>query len=292
MPAAEVEITVDLVRRLLIAQHSDLAEVDLTPVANGWDNALYRLGEDLLVRLPRRKLGAQLARNEARWLPELAPNLPLPIPTPVRLGAPTDFFPWHWAIVPWFEGGGAERSKFADPAREAARLGEFVAALHRPAPAGAPTNPLRGVPLAERSDDVHTWMEALAGEIDFAAVRAAWNGCVDVSSWSGPPMWIHGDLHPLNLVAHGGELAAVIDFGDICGGDPATDLLIAWQLFDAPDRAVFRAAADSENCSIDDDMWERGRGWAIFHSIAVLANSADAPAINLIGRRGLAAALE
>jgi aminoglycoside phosphotransferase (APT) family kinase protein len=291
MPAAEVDITVEMVRGLLAGQHSDLAKLELRPFANGWDNVLYRLGDDLLVRLPRREFAAALVANEARWLPQLQARLPIPVPSPVRSGLPDEIYPWCWTIVPFFEGKAAAPSALVDPARQARRLGEFVAALHREAPADAPISELRGVALIDRSDDTLERLDLLASEIDVEAARSAWQDCVVLPRWGGAPMWLHGDLHPHNIVVHGGQVVAVIDFGDICAGDPATDLLIAWQLFDEPERQIFRAAADSTHCPIDDAMWERGRGWAIFHSIAILANSADAPEINAVGRRGLHAAL-
>ena len=290
MPAAEVDISGDLVRILLRAQHPDLAELDLRLVTKGWDNALYRLGDELTVRLPRRQMAADLVLREATWLPQLAPHLPLPVPAPVRVGRPTAEFPWSWTIVPWFEGEPVGASTFVDPARAATRLGEFLAALHRPAPEDAPLNPFRGGPLADRARHTIPRIEALAADIDVEVVTSGWRNTASVTPWEGPPMWIHGDLHPLNMVERDGELTAIIDFGDITAGDPATDLLVAWYLFDEPHRAILRAAAESAVRPIDDDMWERGRGWAISHSLAVLANGADHPTLSALGRRALLAA--
>ena len=133
---------------------------------------------------------------------------------------------------------------------------------------------------------------SLIGEIDEPRVRAVWNEAVAAPPWAGPPMWIHGDLHPLNLLERDGGLAGVIDFGDITGGDPATDLLVAWALFDDEHRAIFRAAADTVTRPIDDAMWTRGRGWAVAHGLAILAHSADAPIMRAVGLKTLAAALE
>ena len=147
-PAAEFQITEALVRSLLAEQHRDLADRRLTLVANGWDNVIYRLGDDLVVRLPRRQLGADLVANEHRLVPDLASRLPIPIAAPVRVGTPSDRYPWAWSICPWFEGDVAADTVLDDPATEALRLGEFVAAFHTEAPADAPDNPFRGQPMA------------------------------------------------------------------------------------------------------------------------------------------------
>ena len=290
MPAAEVDVSEHLVRTLLLEQHPDLADLELRVLANGWDNVLFRLGDELTIRLPRRQMAAKLVEHEAEWLPQLAPHLPLPVPAPVRVGHPTRSYPWSWTIVPWFEGEPVGTAPLANPTHAAKQLGEFLAALHRPAPPTAPVNPYRGGPLAERSEITVERMEMVARQIDIESVRSSWRASVAVPAWDGVPIWIHGDLHPLNMVQRNGELAAIIDFGDITSGDPATYLLVAWTLFDERDRVVFRLAANSPARPIDDNMWERGRGWAISHALAVLANSADAPALTAISLRALRAA--
>ncbi|MCP5025853.1 MAG: aminoglycoside phosphotransferase family protein [Actinomycetia bacterium] len=292
MPAAEVDVTAELVRSLLEAQHPDLAQLELRGLANGWDNAMFRLGEELVVRLPRRSVAAELVAHESRWLPELAPVLPFPVPAPLWVGRPAGAYPWAWTIVPWFEGTVVGTSAPTDPARLATDLGRFLAALHQPAPPAAPVNPFRGTPLADRSGPVEGRIATLAAHIDVARVREVWIDALQAPVWAGPPLWIHGDLHPLNFLEQDGGLAAVIDFGDIAGGDPATDLLVAWALFDEEHRSILRAAADTAVRPIDDAMWTRGRGWAIAHSLAILANSADAPILRAIGERTLAAATE
>ena len=148
-PAAEIDITEHVVRRLLLEQHPDLADRSLTLVANGWDNAVYRVGDDLVARLPRRQLGADLVEHEHRWLPELAPLLPIPIASPLRCGAPGADYPWRWSICRWFEGSVAADVALGDPPAQALRLGAFVSAMHRPAPSDAPVNLFRGQPLGE-----------------------------------------------------------------------------------------------------------------------------------------------
>ena len=165
-PAAEVAIDSTLVRRLLATQHPDLAHLEPIELASGWDNVLFRLGPALTVRLPRRQLAATLVEHEQRWLPELADRLPLPVPTPVRFGRPTGFYPWSWSILPWFDGGPAGADPDLDGSTAARQLGDFLAALHRPAPADAPVNPFRGGPLAERDQILRQRVDALGPIID------------------------------------------------------------------------------------------------------------------------------
>ena len=291
IPAAEVDLDAVLVRSLLEDQHPDLAQLELRELANGWDNVMFRLGDELIVRLPRRLAAAALIEHESRCLPTLAPTLPVAIPAPVRVGAPSATYPWTWTIVPWFEGTVVGPEPRSNPGRLASELGQFLGALHQPSPPGAPVNPYRGTPLAERAGPVEERIAQLADHIDEPRVREVWNEALGAPVWAGPPMWIHGDLHPLNILERDGGLAAVIDFGDIAGGDPATDLLVAWSLFDQEHRAVLRAAADTAARPIDDAMWTRGRGWAVVHSLAILANSADAPVLQAIGTKTLEAAI-
>lgn len=279
-----------LVRRLLQDQHPDLADRSLAPLASGWDNALLRLGPDLIVRLPRRELAAHLVEHELRWLPRLAPRLPLPIPVPVRTGVPGPGYPWAWSIVPYFPGAPALIDRPREGLAAAQALGAFVAALHQPAPSDAPVNPFRGIPLADRSDRTLTWVDQLADTIDAPAVARCWLDHVAVPRWTGPTVWLHGDLHPNNVVVHQGEVSAVIDFGDLCSGDPATDLAIAWMLLPREARPRFRAAAGDVS-DVDDDTWRRGRGWALSLGLAYLAHSAGGPAYEQVGRATIEAVL-
>lgn len=288
MPPAEVDITEALVRRLLRAQHPDLADRPLAPLAFGWDNVLFRLGADLIVRLPRRLVAVRLIETELRWLARLAPRLPLAIPVPLRSGAPGAGYPWPWTVVPWFPGEAASDRPPADPEDAAERLGGFLAALHTPAPPEAPENPVRGVALRDRSEVVHARIDRLADALDAGHARAVWARCVAAPEWSGPPLWLHGDLHPGNLIVDEGRVTAVVDFGDLTGGDPATDLSAAWMLFDAPNRERFRSAGGG----CDDATWTRARGWALSFALALLDASADHPAMARVATRTLAAALE
>lgn len=286
-PAAEVDVTVELVRALLADQHPDLADLPLRLVANGWDNVALRLGDGLVVRLPRRELAAPLVLHEQRWLPELASSLPLPIPAPVRVGHPSAAYPWAWSIVPWFAGRSALTDPPFDPSAAARALGGFLAALHRPAPADAPPNPYRGIPLADRDELTRAWIDQLPDHLDVPRVRECWGAHVALPPWEGPPLWLHGDLHPHNVVVHEGRVAAVIDFGDITSGDPATDLGIAWMLLPPDARPALRAAAGIT----DDATWARGRGWALALGLAYLANSASTPDFAVLGKATIEAVL-
>jgi aminoglycoside phosphotransferase (APT) family kinase protein len=288
MPRAEVDVDIALVRSLLRHQMPDLADLTIAPLAEGWDNAIFRLGAELVVRLPRREVAVELLEHELRWLPELAPVLPLRIPAPVRAGHPDAGYPWPWSVCPWLPGEVAERAVIDDVAAAATAMGRFVAALHRPAPADAPRNPVRGVPLGDRSTVTLERIDTIADLIDASAARSCWDHLVATPAWAGPPVWVHGDLHPLNILVDNGQVSAVIDFGDLNAGDPATDLSMAWMLFPPDLRAVFRAAAGD----VDDDTWHRARGWALALSLAYIANSSDHPAIAQIGARTIAAVLD
>jgi aminoglycoside phosphotransferase (APT) family kinase protein len=287
MPAAEVAVSVELVRRLLDEQHPDLADLPVEVLANGWDNLVCRLGEEFLVRLPRRAMAAELVAHEQRWLPELAGRLPLPVPAPVRVGQPTAQYPWSWSVVPFLPGRTAARSEPDDPWSAAAALGGFLNALHTPAPSEAPVNPARGIPLAGRAEGV---LEGLA-HVDpahRATARRVWDAAAATPAWDGPPVWLHGDLHPANILVDRGRISAVIDFGDVTSGDPATDLSVAWMLFTAEQRAALRRAYGHA----DDATWERARGWALALSLVFLTHSADNPLMRRIGERAFRALLE
>jgi aminoglycoside phosphotransferase (APT) family kinase protein len=282
-----VRIDEPLIRALLAAQHPDLADRPLRIVAEGWDNVLARLGDDLVVRLPRRALAAPLVAHEQRWLPELAPRLPLPVPLRLRSGAPGAGYPWAWSVCPWFAGESAAIAALGDPAAAATSLAAFLAALHRPAPPEAPANPFRGVPLAARDANVRRYLEGLGTGVDQATVRRRWDAACALPPYAGPPLWVHGDLHPGNLVVRDGGLAAVVDFGDLTAGDPAVDHAVAWMLFAPAERARFRAALGG----VDDVAWGRAAGNALAHGLACLAGAADAPSVAAMGRRTLDALL-
>lgn len=286
MPAAEADVSAALLRRLLGAQHPDLADRPVTVLASGWDNVVFRVGDDLLARLPRRELAARLVSHEQHWLPRLAPRLPLPIPAPVRTGQPGLGYPWPWSIVPYLPGQVAAETPLADPAVAAASLGGFLAALHTPAPPDAPANPLRGVPLADRTDIVMQNLSVVADQVDGKAARRVWAAALAAPRWRERPVWLHGDLHPANILVHGGQLSGVLDFGDLTAGDPAADLSAGWMLLPADCHQAFRAAAGASDAS-----WARAAGWALAFGLVYLAHSADNPQLAAVGRRTLGAVL-
>jgi aminoglycoside phosphotransferase (APT) family kinase protein len=279
------------VRQLLREQHPDLSELPVSESVEGWDNHMFRLGDELAVRLPRRGASADLIENEQRWLPQLARQLPFPIPAPVRTGRPGCGYPWRWSVVPWFAGDTALGASHLDIATIARTIARFLRSLHRPAPSEAPTNPWRGVPLAERTDLLHRGLTQLEGRVDRAKILDVWQTALAAPPWPGPRLWIHGDLHPANLLTERGRLSAVIDFGDLTGGDPATDLAVAWMLLPPSHRPVFRAASRPASNPVDDDTWTRARGWALALGVAYLAGSRDDEPLAALGRATIDAAL-
>ena len=253
-----------LVRALLHEQHPDLAGLALREVAGGWDNRMWRLGEELAVRLPRTPRAPSLLRTEQRWLPCLAPGLPLPVPVPVRAGEPSARFPQPWTVARWVDGEPADHTPISSP-KAAGTLAGFLRALHRAAPGEAPANPDRGVPLATLRPDFE-WFPVVASTDVAAGVRRTWEQAVAADAWQGAPVWIHGDLHPANVVVTGGTLSGVIDFGEMCAGDPATDLAAAWLLLPAGTAARFFDAY----ASADDAAIQRARGWAVLRALGLI----------------------
>lgn len=293
---AEVELDAAGVRRLLASQHPDLAGLQLAPLAVGWDNVLYRLGEDLLVRLPRREFAAPLALNERRFLPRLAPRLPLPVPEPVRVGLPDRDYPWPWSIVRWLRGTPGDRAKLHLPDDAARRLRGFLRALHTPADGDAPVNASRAATLAEqaeaqatRMEEVATTIEAALGKGTAQLLQEVFDAAMEAPLADGPPVWIHGDLHPANVLVAGGTLAAVIDFGDITAGDPATDVAAAWMLLPLSSYATFVDAYGG----VEADLEQRALGWAV-HLAAMLVGIGlqDKPSYATVGLATLERVLE
>ncbi|MCP2030622.1 aminoglycoside phosphotransferase (APT) family kinase protein [Okibacterium sp. HSC-33S16] len=283
-PAAEVDISPELIRRLLRAQHPELADLPLTLVAHGWDNAMYRLGEQLVVRLPRRQLAAALIENEQRWLPEIADRVDVAVPRPIYFGRPTVDFPWHWSIARWFDGAAASTLPIDKRGRLASPLATFLTQLHTAAPADAPVNNFRGIPLERRHRDVRSRLNS--GIVPHAdAVSRIWDDARTAPLWERPRVWLHGDLHPSNLlVDSNGDLAAVLDFGDITAGDPATDLAAAWLVFDPAGRDRFHSAV-AEARDVSDATWRRARGWALVLATALVTTSDDSPSHRRMGEQ-------
>lgn len=285
MHAAEVDTDVSLVGRLLAAQFPQWADLPIEPVHSaGTDNAMYRLGDDMAVRLPRIGWATGQVEKEHLWLPRLAPHLPIAIPVPLAKGKPAEGYPWDWSVCRWLEGENATIARITDLRRAANHLAQFVAALHRIDPTGGPLpgahNFGRGLPLGMRDVDTRAAIASLGGMLDTDAVTAAWDSALQAPAWEGPPVWIHGDLASGNLLIERGRLSAVIDFGGLGVGDPACDLIVAWDLFSGESRDAFRAAL-----VVDDATWARGRGWALSVALIFIPYYMDTNPVGVEGAR-------
>ncbi len=269
-PETAVDIDVALVRQLIAAQFPRWADLPLKPVDfDGWDNRTFRLGEDMSVRLPSAARYSAQVEKEHRWLPRLAPLLPLPIPVPLAMGVPGSGYPWPWSVYRWLEGEEATVERVDDLVQFSTSLARFLAALQQVDPAGGPPpgrhNFFRGGSLATYDSETRNTIASLHGRIDTATVTAVWEAALK-ATWCGTPVWLHGDLSAGNLLVSAGRLSAVIDFGCSGVGDPACDVTIAWTLFAGESRDAFRAAL-----SLDGATWARGRGWALWKGLRTLA---------------------
>jgi aminoglycoside phosphotransferase (APT) family kinase protein len=287
-PSAEIEVDATLVEQLVREQHPDLIDDAITEIPSGFDNTIWRLGDSLVIRVPRRLAAVPLIESEQRWLPELAQSLPLSVPTPIRVGQPSALFPWPWTITRWIEGMPGNLVGDAIRGRSAARLGGFFRALHRDAPVDAPTNPFRSVLLSAQEGSFRARLEDIGAVIDRPAVETLWNASRDASPWVGTPQWIHGDPHTANLIFRDDILVGVIDFGDMCAGDPATDL--AGNFLTLPFESIddFFGAYGP----VDDATLVRTLGWAVhFGLMFVLLGASDEPTYGPIGQRAIENAL-
>lgn len=275
-----------IVRRLIANQFPQWADLPVTKVrSNGTDNAIYRLGNDMVVRLPRRVGAAETVDTEIQWLPRLAPLLPLAIPVPLGRGVPDQGFPYTWSVCRWLDGENLVDRPDVDLRDTAVRLGRFVAALNRIETTGGPPS-FRGGPVSTLENRVRTEIRALGadGSVDADLASAVWKSALTAPVWEGHPRWVHADLYPVNLLARGGRLAAVIDFGGLGVGDPAIDMLPAWALLTTQARDLFRAEVN-----VDDATWARGRGWALGLGVgAVHFYRTTNPVLAAIGRHSIA----
>jgi aminoglycoside phosphotransferase (APT) family kinase protein len=293
-PDADVKVDAELVTRLVAAQHPSFAgRVEL--VANGWDNTILRIGDAWAARMPRRALADVLVRSEQRWLPLIAGTLPdgVRAPVPVAVGEPGEGYPYSWSITPWFDGVPAESVDPAERRGMAEALADVIVAIGRPAPPEAPANPYRGVPLVERADVVEERLASgrleRAVPTDAAALASVWADALAAPRWSGVPRWVHGDPHPGNLLLSSRppyRLHAVLDFGDLTAGDPATDLAAAWLVFDPAGRAAFRRRVEQLRAT-DAADWARARGWALAMGSAIVDTVGVGGPIGRVGAHAL-----
>jgi aminoglycoside phosphotransferase (APT) family kinase protein len=269
MPEQIIQIDASLVRRLVAAQFPQWAALPVEPVRkSGVDNATYRLGSHMSVRLPRASRWVGQVEREQRWLPRLAPHLPLAIPVPLAQGKPGENYPFPWSVYRWLDGENASLERVDDPRSAALDLAEFIAALRRVDPADGPppewSNGFRGVPVNDERDSavvttrVRARIAALHGLFDTDALTAVYEAARAAPPWDDRPVWVHGDPAPANMLVNDGRLSAVIDFGTLAVGDPACDMIAAWTFLDADTRDVFRA-----ELSVDDATWTRGRAWGL-----------------------------
>jgi len=262
-------ITVDLVSRLIAAQFPQWADLPVRPVdEDGWDNATFRLGETMSVRLPSAEHYVEAVEKEHRWLPILARELPLPIPVPLGMGKPGSDYPMPWSVYQWIDGDPVTEDNAADMCQFAADLADFLAALYRIDPADGPLpgqhNWFRGGPLDVYDDETQEELLALNGHIDTKLAAEIWQAAL-ASTFDGPPVWFHGDAQPGNLLIENGRLSAVIDFGTCGIGDPSCDATIAWTFLSGESSKIFKA-----RLPVDSATWVRGRGWAIWKAMKVL----------------------
>ncbi|MEO1244309.1 MAG: aminoglycoside phosphotransferase family protein [Pseudomonadota bacterium] len=270
-PEAEIEISTDLVRELLAEQCSDLSGAPLSCVASGWDNVIYRLGETMAMRLPRRALAATLLGHEQRWLPLLAKQLPIAVPKPLRNGTPASAYPWPWSVVPWFEGSGADQAPPDGAAVE--QVAQFLESLHVEAPAEAPDNPVRGQSLSVHAERMKARVARLESKNlrPAPSVLLAWEAGV-AERLPTEKRWLHGDLHAQNILVKDGRISAIIDWGDLTAGDVATDLAVTWSLFEQQeDRQSFWELYRPDAATL-----ARAKAWAAYFGIVLI----DAGAIN------------
>jgi len=261
MHADELELDEALVRRLLAEQFPEWAELPLQRIEpSGTVNAIFRLGDGLSARLPRKEGPTEPGGVELEWLPKLASRLPVEVPVPLAQGRPGANYPWFWEIHSWVEGEVVPVDEI-DAVQAARDLAALVLALQRVDPTGAP--PGRGIPLAVRDEQMRHWWARFDGD---ARAWEAWQRALGAPPWDGPPVWHHGDLDCRNWVVRNGRIMGVIDWGSMGVGDPACDVMVAWKLHSAAARDAFREALRT-----DDGAWERARGWAVSQAVAALS---------------------
>lgn len=282
-PDAEVNITLQLIRKLLQSQHPDLADLPLEILDTGWDNSMFKLGSKFTIRLPRRQKALPLLQIEQKWLPIIAKELLIPTPIPIRIGKPEFDYPWNWSILPWLEGQTADIE--APASHQAIPLIKFLQGLHLAAPPNAPKNAGRGVPIQYRATDVELRLQRLQQKTPLItnAIQKVWKDALKADK-ARSHYWIHGDLHPRNVLVKDKSISAIIDWGDLTSGDVATDLACIWMLFEEKRARLEAVMAYTASPS----LLARAKGWAVFFGAVLLDTGlVDNPRNALIGEKTL-----
>ena len=266
----QINIDETLVHRLIASQFPQWKDLSIQAIIPGvWDNKTFRLGNDMLVRMPSAERYAANVEKEQKWLPRLASSLPLPIPEPLAMGEPSEEFTWRWSIYRWLKGDTAASARITDLSDFAINLAQFLNALHRidttGGPAPGPHNFYRGGSLANYDTETRQAIKTLHNKIDANAAITLWETAL-TTSWNRPPVWVHGDISASNLLVHEGRLSAIIDFGGLAVGDPACDLAITWTMFKDKSREAFKTTLP-----LDTETWTRGRAWTLWKALIVAA---------------------
>lgn len=268
----KLNIPLSLVSNLIKEQFPAGASLPIKPVEkSGWDNRSFRLGEEMLIRLPSAEEYAEAVFKEQKWLPFLAQHLSYVIPKPIALGKPSENYPFHWSIYQWIPGKNADTLLFDEQARFAYDIACFLKELEAIDPTGGPINNAgRGGPPAFYDTEVQAALGQLKDSIDTNAAQKVWQKAITCAAWNKKPVWIHGDFSVGNILVHNGRLAAIIDFGSMGIGDPACDLVIAWTFLTKDARKIFKS-----ELPFDSDTWARARGWALWKALITLVELED-----------------
>jgi aminoglycoside phosphotransferase (APT) family kinase protein len=274
-------IDLKFVQEIVSDQFPQWRDLPITPVPqSGWDNRTFRLGDQMLIRMPSAEKYASQVETEHKWLPFLTPHLPLPIPVPLVIGEPGFGYPWNWSVYRWLEGESVATGHISNYSELALSLANFLRALQsidaQKGPKSGPQNFFRGGSLLHYDQETRKAIQILESKIDSKSALKLWETALS-SSWEKPGVWVHGDISAGNLLCKSGRLSAVIDFGQLCVGDPACDLSVAWTLFEGTSRAAFESALN-----LDSDTWERARGWTLWKSAIVAAGLAQSNAVEAL----------
>ena len=270
MDQKPIKIDAYLVHRLIASQFPEWKDLPIDPVAlSGWDNRTFHLGKEMLIRMPSGEEYALQVEKEQKWLPKLAPHLPLQIPVPLAIGQPDYGYPWKWSIYRWLEGKSADAEPIADLCTLASDLARFLIAFHQIDSTDGPLPGLhsfyRGGSLSTYDADTRLAITLLKDKINAPLATKVWETAL-ATTWNKPPVWVHGDISAGNLLIQKTKLSAVIDFGQLAIGDPACDLAIAWTLFKEDSRKIFR-----QMLPLDTGTWARGRAWTLWKALIVAA---------------------